>query len=75
MGEGERGSNRLAGHLSEARHQPASLQARRKMRQSLRPCSLEEYYYLTWDGKGKNENDIRGDWQFPRGLTQAGGVD
>lgn len=45
------------------------------MRQSLRPCSLEEYYYLTWDGKGKNENDIRGDWQFPRGLTQAGGVD
>lgn len=75
MGEGGRGSNRLAGHLSEARHQPASLQARRKMRQSLRPCSLEEYYYLTWDGKGKNENDIRGDWQFPRGLTQAGGVD
>ena len=75
MGEEGRGSNRLAGHLSEARHQPASLQARRKMRQSLRPCPLEEYYYLTWDGKGKNEKDIRGDRQFPRGLTQAGGVD
>lgn len=64
-GGGGGGSNRLAGHLSEARHQPASLQARRKNETVTQTLFLGGILLPDLGWKRKNENDIRGDWQFP----------
>lgn len=73
VGEGHQ--EHQGGWLSlTSRHQPARLWGRRE-RQSPCSSSLGECYYLTWPAKEETEDGIRGDYQFPRGLTRAGGVD